>query len=54
MNWFCPILWLVLLLLNYVFPIGLLPMATVLLVWAVLEISYIGECIRLGKRKGAV
>ena len=52
-NLFCPILWVVLLLLNYVFPIGLLPMATVLLVWAVLEISYIGECIRLGKRKGA-
>lgn len=51
-NLFCPILWVVLLLLNYVFPIGLLPMATVLLVWAVLEISYIGECIRLGKRKG--
>ena len=49
-NVFCPFLWVVLLVLSYVFPIGLLPMAAVLLVWAVLEVTYIVECMRLGKR----
>ena len=49
-NRFCPFLWLVLLLLSYVFPIGLLPLAAVLLVWAVLEVTYILECMRLGRR----
>ena len=43
-------LWLVLLLLSYVLPIGLLPMAAVLLIWAVLQVSYILACIRLGAR----
>lgn len=51
-NRFCPFLWLALLLLSYVFPIGLMPLAAVLLVWAVLEVTYILECIRLSKRKG--
>ena len=50
-NVFCPFLWLALLLLSYVFPIGLLPMASVLAVWAVLEVTYILECIRLSRRK---
>ena len=51
-NVFCPFLWLALLLLSYVFPIGLLPMAAVLLVWAVLEVTYILECMRLSRRTG--
>ena len=51
-NFFCPILWVVLLLLSYVFSIGLLPLAAVLLVWCVLQVSYILECIRLGRGKG--
>ena len=46
----CIALWLVLLLLSYVLPIGLLPMAAVLLIWAVLQVSYILACIRLGAR----
>ena len=53
-NVFCPFLWLALLLLSYVFPIGLLPMVSVLAVWAVLEVTYILECIRLSKRTGEV
>ena len=53
-NVFCPFLWLALLLLSYVFPIGLLPMVSVLAVWAVLEVAYISECMRLsGKREKA-
>lgn len=48
---FCLFLWLALLLLSYVFQIGLLPMAAVLLVWAVLQVSYILECIRISKPK---
>ena len=36
---------------EFVFPIGLMPMVAVLLVWAVLEVSYIFECMRLAKRK---
>ena len=53
-NRFCPFLWLALLLLSFVFPIGLLPLAAVLAVWAVLEVSYILECMRLsGKKEGA-
>ena len=53
-NVFCPFLWLALLLLSYVFPIGLLPMVSVLAVWAVLEVTYILECMRLsGKREKA-
>ena len=46
---FCLFLWLALLILSFVFHIGLLPMAAVLLVWAVLQVSYILECIRIGK-----
>lgn len=46
----CIALWLVLLLLSYVLPIGLLPMVAVLLIWAVLQVSYILACIRLGAR----
>ena len=53
MNRFCPFLWLALLLLSYVFPIGLMPLAAVLLVWAVLEVTYILECIRLSRNKEA-
>ncbi|HJB13920.1 MAG TPA: DUF3169 family protein [Candidatus Oscillibacter excrementigallinarum] len=52
-NRFCPFLWLALLLLSYVFPIGLMPLAAVLLVWAVLEVTYILECIRLSRNKEA-
>ena len=50
-NVFCPFLWMALLFLSFVFPIGLMPMVAVLLVWAVLEVSYIFECMRLAKRK---
>ena len=50
---FCPFLWLALLLLSYVFPIGLLPMVSVLAVWAVLEVTYILECMRLSRNKEA-
>lgn len=50
-NVLCPFLWLVFLLLDFLFPIGLMPMVAVLLVWAVLEVSYIFECMRLSKRK---
>ena len=50
-NVFCPFLWLALLLLSYVFPIGLLPMVSVLAVWAVLEVTYILECMRLSEKR---
>lgn len=50
-NRLCPFLWLALLLLSYVFPIGLMPLAAVLLVWAVLEVTYVLECMRISKRK---
>ena len=50
-NVFCPFLWMALLFLSFVFPIGLMPMVAVLLVWVVLEVSYIFECMRLAKQK---
>lgn len=46
----CLWLWVGLLVLNIVFGFGLLPMAVVLTIWAVGQVSYILECIRLGKR----
>ena len=47
---FCPYCWGVLLLGNMVFHYGILPSAVVLVVWAVLTVSYTREAIRLGHR----
>ena len=47
---FCPYCWGVLLLGNMVFHYGILPSAVVLVIWAVLTVSYTREAIRLGRR----
>ena len=47
---FCPYCWGVLLLGNMVFHYGILPSAVVLMIWAVLSVSYTREAIRLGRR----
>lgn len=46
-NTACPILWLVMLLLNLVFDFGLMPTLSVLLVWGCLQITYILTCIQM-------
>lgn len=46
----CLVLWLVLVILDHVFAFGLVPIFVVLLIWAVLTVSYTLECIRLSKR----
>ena len=47
----CVFLWVALLILNFVFDFGLLPIAAVLVVWGVMQTAYALECIRLSKRK---
>ncbi len=41
-----------LLILNFVFDFGMLPIAAVLVVWGVMQTVCALECIRLSKRKG--
>ena len=48
----CIFLWVVLLILNFVFDFGLLPIAAVLAVWGAMQTVYALECIRLSKRTG--
>ena len=50
----CIFLWVALLILNFVFGFGLLPIAAVLVVWGVMQMAYALECIQLSKRKGGV
>jgi len=50
-NTACIALWLALILLDYVFDFGLLPIFAVLLIWSVLLVTYTLECIRLDRRK---
>ena len=47
----CIFFWVALLILNFVFDFGLLPIAAVLAVWGVMQTAYALECIRLSKRK---
>ena len=49
LNTTCPILWVVLLLLSFVLEISLLPSFLVLLVWGILNLTYIAECIRMNR-----
>lgn len=49
LNKFCPYCWIVLFLGNMVFHYGFLPSSVVLLVWAVLTVSYTREAIRLSR-----
>lgn len=53
-NKVCVFLWVALLILNFVFEFGLLPIAAVLVIWGVMQTAYALECIRLSKRKGEV
>ena len=53
-NKVCVFLWVALLILNFVFDFGLLPIAAVLVGWGVMQTAYALECIRLSKRKGEV
>lgn len=46
-NSVCPFLWLAMVLLNFVFDLGLMPSAMVLLVWGCLQVSYTLACIRI-------
>lgn len=47
----CLVLWVALLVLDIIFQFGLLPVFVVLLLWGILQVTYILECIRLEKRK---
>lgn len=47
----CLVLWVALLVLDMIFGFGLLPVFVVLLLWGILQVTYILECIRLEKRK---
>lgn len=47
----CVVFWVALLVLDVEFEIGILPSLVVLMLWGILQVSYILECIRLGKRK---
>ena len=49
LNKFCPYCWIVLFLGNMIFHYGFLPSSVVLLVWAVLTVSYTREAIRLSR-----
>ena len=49
LNKFCPYCWGVLFLVNMIFHYGILPSTVVLLVWAVLTVSYTREAIRLSR-----
>lgn len=49
MNIFCPVLWGILFFGNLIFGIGILPGAVVLLLWAVGQVSYTVESIRLSR-----
>ena len=49
----CLGIWLVLTVLGMVFEIGMLPVAVLLLVWGVMQVTYTLACIRLGKKGAA-
>lgn len=44
-------LWVVLVMVSFVFDCGLLPMAVALLLWVILQMSYLMECIRMESRR---
>ncbi len=46
----CIGIWLALVVLSFVFDLGILPVFVVTLVWGIQQVSYILACIRLGKR----
>ena len=48
-NTACVFLWLALVVLNMVFDLGLTPVFSVLVIWGILQVSYILECIRIAK-----
>ena len=47
----CMVLWVALIILDFVFGFGLMPVFVVLLVWGVLQVTYTLACIRLSRRK---
>lgn len=47
----CIVLWVALLILDFIFGVGVLPAFVVLLLWGIMQVSYILECIRLSKRE---
>lgn len=47
----CIGLWLALVLLGMTVEIGLLPAVVLMIVWGVLQMSYLAECIRMSRRK---
>lgn len=49
-NTACPILWCVLVMLSFMLKFSLLPSFVVVLLWGILNITYIVECIRLSRR----
>lgn len=46
----CLSIWLVLMILGILYDIGVLPAFVVLLVWGILQVSYILECIRISRK----
>lgn len=43
----CPILWAILIFLSFIMDLSLLPSFLVLLIWGLLNLTYIAECIRM-------
>ena len=50
LNTTCPILWVFLILLSFIMEISLLPSFLILLLWGILSLTYILECIRMSRR----
>ena len=46
---FCPFFWAILFIGNMIFNYGLLPSTVVLIIWGVLQMSYMLEALKLGK-----
>lgn len=47
----CVGLWAILVLLAYVLDVGILPVCLVMLIWGVSQVTYVLECIRLGRHR---
>ena len=48
---FCPFLWAIVFIGNMIFDYGLMPSTVVLIVWGVLQMSYMLEAMKLGRGK---
>ena len=50
LNAACPIVWVMLMFASFLFEISLLPAFVLVVLWGILNVSYIVECIRMNRR----